>query len=114
MTGPAEHGCCMSCARPGPSWHGSGPFLVVHGADVDAVEIASSIGEQCREHGVEVLLVTIDEVPRGRLWAFTTVIFVLPLTSKIEVAATLRGCVEVVDIYRARRRDGLGELARLP
>lgn len=113
MEEPAERGRCAACARLGPSWHGTGPFLLVCGDDDASARAAALIAEQCLEHEVEALVVSVGEVPRSRLWAFTTVVFILPLTSDIEIHPTLATYVAILDTYRAKRHDGLAEIRRL-
>lgn len=105
---------CAACARDGPSWHGSGPFLVLHAYDDGSANASGLIAEQCRAHGVEAVPVTVDDAPRARLWAFTAIVFLLPTTYRTEeIRPTLTSYAEILDGYRTKRRDGLAERQRL-
>lgn len=114
MEDPAERARCAACTRPGSSWHGTGPFLVLHAGDAGSAETAALIAAQCVHHGVEAMVTTIHDAPRAHMYAFTTVVFVLPRETDIEVRPVVALYVSILDLFRAKRADGLAELVQLP
>lgn len=115
-----ERGRCAACTRPGLSWHGGGPVLVVHSGGLGGkfggeftARIAGGIARDAAAHGVTVQVTAVTEVPHSRLYAFVGVVFVLPPANDLDIDATVAGYLEIHQAYRRIRPDGLAHAHRL-